>query len=225
MRRIASPGAFHAGRAWVLHHRRAAGPDQFRVDVADLGADGRAPERAELVVQVGELTFDLAAGRHPTLPLVDVAADSVSFAVPHGGDGALPPVTVRYRGGDAVAVDVADRVDVGTARVMFVNFAIQGLNDLFATPDDDYQPPRSYTRLTMRDEAASYSSRPGSEENSVGDGYAFTACAPRTAERAEPILQSRRRDDPEQAHLLRAGVLTLCCKPRPIRIMLSGANS
>ena len=62
---------------------------------------------------------------------------------------------------------------------MFVNFAIQGLNDLFATPDDDYQPPRSYTRLTMRDEAASYSSRPGSEENSVGDGYAFTIDAHR----------------------------------------------
>ena len=179
VRRIASPGAFQAGRAWVLHHRRAAGSDQFRVDVADLGADGRAPERAELVVQVGELTFDLAAGRHPTVPLVDVAADSVSFAVPHGDDGALPPVTVRYRGGDAVAVDLADRVGVGTARVMFVNFAIQGLNDLFATPDDDYQPPRSYTRLTMRDEAASYSSRPGSEENSVGDGYAFTIDAHR----------------------------------------------
>ena len=62
---------------------------------------------------------------------------------------------------------------------MFVNFAIQGLNDLFAAPDDDYQPPRSYTRLTMRDEAASYSSRPGSEENSVGDGYAFTIDAHR----------------------------------------------
>ena len=91
----------------------------------------------------------------------------------------LPPVTVRYRGGATVPVDLAARVGVGTARVMFVNFAIQGLNDLFATPDDDYQPPRSYTRLTMRDEAASYSSRPGSEENTVGDGYAFTIDAHR----------------------------------------------
>jgi hypothetical protein len=174
IRRIATPGAFQAARAWVLHHRRAAGLDQFRIDVADLGG---APERTELVVQVGDLTFDLPAGSFPTLPLVDVAADSVSFAVPHDGNG-LPPVTVRYRGAP-VAVDLADRVDVGTARVMFVNFAIQGLNDLFATPDDDYQPPRSYTRLTMRDEAASYSSRPGSEENSVGDGYAFTIDAHR----------------------------------------------
>ena len=175
VRRIFSPGAFHAGEAWVLHHRRAAGLDQFRIDVADLGW---VPERAELVVQVGDTVVDLAAGRYPTLPLVDVAADSVTFAVPHGGDG-LPPVTVRYRGGTPCPVDLAARVGVGTARVMFVNFAIQGLNDLFATPDDDYQPPRSYMPATMRDEAASYSSRPGSEENTVGDGYAFTIDAHR----------------------------------------------
>ena len=174
VRRIHSPGTFQATRAWVLHHRRAAGLDQFRVDVADLGG---VPERAELVVQVGDHVYDLAAGRLPTLPLVDVAADSVSFAVPAGN--ALPPVSVRYRGGETVAVDLAERAGVGNARVMFVNFAIQGLNDLFATPDDDYQPPRSYTRLTMRDEAASYSSRPGSTENSVGDGYAFTVDAHR----------------------------------------------
>jgi hypothetical protein len=123
-------------------NRRAAGLDQFRIDVADLGW---VPERGELVVQVGDTIVDLAAGRYPTLPLVDVAADSVSFAVAHDGNG-LPPVTVRYRGGATVPVDLAARVGVGTARVMFVNFAIQGLNDLFATPDDDYQPPRSYTR-------------------------------------------------------------------------------
>jgi hypothetical protein len=91
VRRIHTPGAFHAGEAWVLHHRRAGGLDQFRIDVADLGW---APERAELVVQVGGTVVDLAAGRYPTLPLVDLAADSVSFAVPHDGD-VLPSVTVR----------------------------------------------------------------------------------------------------------------------------------
>ena len=75
---------------------------------------------------------------------------------------------------------------------MFVNFAIQGLNDLFATPDDDYQPPRTYTRLTMRDEAASYSSRPGSEENSVGDGYAFTIDAHRRYRHPADVGDERR---------------------------------
>ena len=98
VRRIHSPGTFQAGRAWVLHHRRDAALDQFRIDVADLGADG-PPERADLVVQVGDTVIDLPAGRYPTVPLVDVAADSVTFAVP--ADGATPPpVTVRYRGGD-----------------------------------------------------------------------------------------------------------------------------
>jgi hypothetical protein len=177
VRRISIPGAFHASEAWVLYHRRAFGLDQVRIDVADLGADG-APERADLTVHVGDTAVELGAARYPTLPLVDVAADSVTFAVPHQGD-ALPSVTVRYRTGEPVPVDLNDRVDVGEARVVFVNFAIQGLNDLFATPDDDYDPPRTYTQLTMRDEAASYSSRPGSEENTVGDGYAFTIDAHR----------------------------------------------
>ncbi len=175
IRRIFTPGAFHAVESWVLYHRRVRGFDEIRIDLADLGT---APERADLRVQVGDRIVDLGAAQYPTLPLVDVAADSVTFAVPQDGD-ALPPVTVRYRSGQTVAVDLADRVEVGEARVMFVNFAIQGLNDLFTAPDDDYQPPRTYTRLTMRDEAASYSSRPGSEENSVGDGYAFTLDAHR----------------------------------------------
>ena len=145
--------------------------------MADLGADG-PPERADLVVQVGDTVVDLACG-----PLPDAAAGRRRRGL---GDVRRAGTTARTAPGHrplprraTVPVDLADRVDVGTARVMFVNFAIQGLNDLFATPDDDYQPPRSYTRLTMRDEAASYSSRPGSEENSVGDGYAFTLDAHR----------------------------------------------
>ncbi len=178
IRRIFSPGAFHAAESWVLYHRRDRGLDQIRIDVADLGWGGGIPEEADLRVQVADTVVELGPRRYPTLPLVDIAADSVTFAVPHDGRP-LPVVTVQYRSGQAVPVDLAERVNVGEARIMFVNFAIQGLNDLFATPDDDYQPPRTYTQLTMRDEAASYSSRPGSEENSVGDGYAFTLDAHR----------------------------------------------
>ena len=62
IRRISTPGAFQAGRAWVLHHRRARGFDEFRIDVADLGA--RVPPSApSWRVQVGDLIVDLAAGR------------------------------------------------------------------------------------------------------------------------------------------------------------------
>jgi hypothetical protein len=174
IRRIFTPAAFHADEGWVLYHRRASGLDQFRLDVLDLNG----AERADVTIRVGDTVVDLAAGNHPTLPLVDISADSVTFAVPHG-DGPLPEVVVRYRGGQTVPVDLDDTVGVGSARLMFVNFAIQGLNDLFATPDDDYRPPRSYCRLTMRDEAASYCSRPGSNETTVGDGYAFTLDAHR----------------------------------------------
>ena len=66
----------------MLYHRRVRGFDQIRIDVADLGT---APERADLRVQVGATTVDLGSAQFPTLPLVDVAADSVTIAVPHDG--------------------------------------------------------------------------------------------------------------------------------------------
>ena len=198
IRRIFTPGAFHAAEAWVLHHRRAGGLDQIRIDVADLGG---TPEQVDLVVQVGNTTVDLKAARYPTLPLVDVSADSVTFAVPND-DPELPAVAVSYRGAEPEPVDLAGRVGVGEARLMFVNFAIQGLNDLFALPDDDYDPPRTYTQVTMRDEAASYSSRPGSRETSAGDGYAFT-------------LAAHRRYRIPQMWAMNGGLLTLLAHDRP----------
>ena len=184
VRRTHIPSSGRAPDAYVLLHRRKADLDQIRVDVLDLGFDG-PPERADLVVEVdGTTIVDLRAvprdaGRDGVIdvPLVDVAADSVTVAVPCRDD-ALPMVTVRHRG-VTDEVNLAAPPPVGEARFMFVNFAIQGLNDLFATPDDGYDPPRSYAQLTMRDEKADYSSRPGAPENGVGDGYAFTIDAHR----------------------------------------------
>jgi hypothetical protein len=147
------------------------------VDVVELSSGGAAPQQAPLAVRVGGTVVDLGAGTPPVLPLVDVAADSVTLAVPHDGP-ALPAVSVRLRGIET-PVDLAGGHEVGETRVMFVNFAIQGLNDLFAVADDDYDPPRTYTQVTMRDEMASYSSRPGSRERHTGDGYAFTLDAHR----------------------------------------------
>ena len=51
-------------------------------------ADGGARARRAGACRWATLIVDLAAGRYPTLPLVDVAADSVTFAVPHDGDDA-----------------------------------------------------------------------------------------------------------------------------------------
>ena len=192
VRRTFIPRAGRAPDAHILLHRRGGGLDRIRVDVLDLGFDG-PPERADLVVKVdGRTVVDLdavprAAGPDEviTVPLVDIAADSVTVAVPVPQEGAaLPTVTVSHRQVES-ETHLADPVPAvgaggrGEARMMFVNFAIQGLNDLFAAPDDDYVPPRTYTELTMRDENADYSSRPGAPENGVGDGYAFTVDAHR----------------------------------------------
>jgi hypothetical protein len=175
IRRIHIPGPGAALDAWVLYHRRTPDLDEIRVDVVDLFA--HRSDRPDLALQVGDRVIDLRAEQPDLLPLVDLSADSVTVAVPRTGDD-LPPVIVTHHG-KAVDVDLAERAEVGSARLVFVNFAIQGLNDLFATADDDYTPPRTYAQVTMRDPGASYSSRPGSKENSAGDGYAYTLDAHR----------------------------------------------
>ncbi len=174
------PGPFHALEAWVLHHRRAGALDVFRVDVAALEDDpaNPAPELLDLVVGIGAQTFDLRSPDPARLPIACTAADSVTIAVPHGG-GPVPAVSVTCRGSGPTVVDPSEPQAAGGTRVMFVNFAIQGLNDYFATADTDYTPPRTYAQVTMRDEQASFSSRPGSREDHTGDGYEFTLAAHR----------------------------------------------
>jgi len=175
IKRIHIPGPGGAMDAWVLYHRRRGGSDEFRIDVVDLQVNNGS---LGMVVQVGDRVLDLNRPDPDALPLLDVSADSITFAVPHEGGGS-PPVSVSYRHGQAVPVDLDRRTGVGSARLMFVNFAIQGLNDLFATADDDYTPPRTYAQVTMRDPAASFSSRPGSKETTTGDGYGYTLDAHR----------------------------------------------
>ncbi|TQM38162.1 hypothetical protein [Pseudonocardia cypriaca] len=176
IRRIFIPQPGGALDAWVLYHRRTPERDEIRVDVVDLFAH-RQDGRPDLAVQIGDRMIDLRTPQPDPLPLVDISADSVTVAVPRTGDD-LPPVVVTHHG-RAVDVDLAAPAEVGSARVVFVNFAIQGLNDLFATADDDYTPPKTYAQVTMRDPGASYSSRPGSKESNTGDGYAFTLDAHR----------------------------------------------
>jgi hypothetical protein len=180
IRRTQLADVFRPDQGWVLMHRRENGFDHVRVDVTELKApttpgDGPGTTRgglADLVVTVGDTTVDLCTAELTELPMVDTAADSVVVTVPAT---AVPqPVTVAYAGLPPVPVDVTSPAGVGEARIAFVNFAIQGLNDYFAVPNTRYDPPRTYTQTTLRDEQATFSSRPGSVENDVGDGYAFT---------------------------------------------------
>ena len=227
--RTVMPDPRQARDAYVLLHRRRAGVDAVRVDVLDLSAEG-APERARLRVEVDhagvvervDLTdlATLAAAPPPPgtvidVPLVDIAADSMTVVVPHTEGAPKPTVTVRYRDNpaddDADVHDLTRPGDCGTARIVFVNFAIQGLNDLFATPDDDYVPPRTYTQLTMRDEQANYSSRPAKPENGDGDGYAFT-------------IEAHRRFRVPQMWAMNGGLLGLLAHDRPADLAAMAAD-
>jgi hypothetical protein len=111
----------------------------------------------------------------PSLLLINPFADYITVSIPKAE---LPEVTtVQWRGKD---YNVRDRDNVGQARIMFIHFCNQALNDLFEVPNKNYEPPRSFIQLTMRDDLAVYSSRPNSEENfntSGGiesDGYLYT---------------------------------------------------
>lgn len=184
--RVHIPEPGRALQAWALYRRREPGVEHVRLDVVSLEADPDAarpqPELVDLALVLGDRPpIDLRDPDLPVLPMVDTARDSVTVSVPTA-DGPVGPVTVRYRGGPEVTVPADAPARAGQARVMFVNFAIQGLNDYFATPTspDAREPrPRTYAQVTMRDEGARFSSRPGSMEDSTGDGYAFTLDAHR----------------------------------------------
>jgi hypothetical protein len=186
--------------AWVLSHRRADGLDHVRLDVVAIEGDDHVPGLADLAVTIGGTRVDLRRADLTALPLVDPSADSVVFTVPAGAD--LPSVDVSYHGVTTTGIDLAATVDVGRARVMFVNFAIQGLNDYFATPDTTYSPPRTYTQLTMRDDKATFCSRPGTPENGSGDGYAFA-------------LEAHRRHGVKQLWAMNGALLTLLAHDCP----------
>jgi hypothetical protein len=207
IRRIHIPAPGDALHAFALYHRREAGFDHLRVDVVALEADPESgsdrPDLVDLVITAAGRTIDIRDPGLPVLPLIDTAADSVTFSIPVAdGEPALTDVTVAYRGAGPVRVDPSAAPEAGEARVMFVNFAIQGLNDYLTTPATDYTPPRTYSQVTMRDEDACFSSRPGSREDHTGDGYEFT-------------LQAHRRHGIKQMWVMNGGLLVLLAQDCP----------
>jgi hypothetical protein len=141
----------------------------FRADFVDVSTS-----RLDYALEVDEVRFSLAdtpfaPENLPSLPEIDPFGDSVIITVPRALVN--DPPAVRWRG---AALDITQRTNVGAARVMFIHYCMQGLNDLFELPNKGYSPPRTYMETTMRDERATYSSRPNSREGTVPDGYAFT---------------------------------------------------
>jgi hypothetical protein len=187
--------------AWVLYHQRSGGFDHVRIDVVDLEAQRPARGLLDLVVTLGKTTVNLGSADLVELPFVDPSADSVVISVP--ADGEQPPtvdVCLHQKNREHIDLNVRERV--GQARVVFVNFAIQGLNDYFAPGDAAYSSPRTYTQVTMRDELATFCSKPGTVENNIGDGYEFT-------------LEAHRRYNIKQMWAMNGGLLDLLAHDCP----------
>lgn len=154
-----------AGPAWVGHVRRSDGVTHVRVDLDDIPADGALPVR----VRIGGtwLSADyLAARANPEgrLPLLDWAADTVTFSAPDPGGA---PVEFDVGGRRVAEAEAGGR---GRARLLLAHFCIQSINDLLEEPFGGYTPPRTYMQVTMADERGLYSSRPGAERVNPG-GY------------------------------------------------------
>ena len=175
----------HRGlHSWVPMHTRRDGLDHVRVDFLSTILPDGAGDRPPVRIRVGEELVDVGADRdgfaadeHVRLAILDRQLDSVVVSVPAPDDGSLPAVRVHAPTSDLapgpVAVDLAPR-EQRPVWLMIINYCIQGLNDLFEVPVDRYPDLRTYMRVTMRDEAGTWSSRPGSGEDADPDGYALT---------------------------------------------------
>ena len=185
-------GAAQPGLArWALLHRRAGGFDHLRLDLLSTipdGEDAKRDARPAASIEVDGAPAVVAdadwSGRpddeYIRIPLIDRELDSILVSVPVPPDGHLPHVEIRTgrkKVVSAARVELAARIQ--PVRLMFINYCIQQLNDLFEVPNDKYDPPRTYMQVTMRDERGSWSSRPGSAEDGDPDGYALTLDAHR----------------------------------------------
>ena len=175
----------HRGlRSWVLMHTRRDRMDHLRVDFLSTILPDRAGDRPPV-----RITRRRRVGRRRRRPervrsrRARPAADPGPAARLGGRLGARPgrrvpagragPRPDERPGTRAVAVDLAPR-ELRPVWLMIVNYCIQGLNDLFERAPSTATPPRTYMRVTMRDEAGTWSSRPGSGEDADPDGYALT---------------------------------------------------
>ena len=207
--RIHIPEPGRALAAWALYRRREPGFEHVRVDVVSLEADPEArstrPDLADLVLVLGGRMIDLRDPELPVLPLVDTAADAVTISVPEA-DGPVGAVTVRYRGARR-----GDRwrprrrctpAGPGSCSSTSRSRGSTTTSPPPTSPSAHDPVPRTYTQVTMRDEGARFSSRPGSMEDSTGDGYAFT-------------LEAHRRYGIKQMWAMNGGLLDLLAHDCP----------
>ncbi|MQA95680.1 MAG: hypothetical protein GEV11_13885, partial [Streptosporangiales bacterium] len=158
-------------RSWILYHRHADGFHHLRLDLTDVST-----ARPDVTIAFpGGPSYALARPwTLPAMPIIDPFADTIRLSVPDAG---LPDARRVEINGEPVDLTAPPRR--AKARMMFVHYCIQGLNDLFELPNKEYTPYRTYMQTTMRDEKGTYSSRPNSAEHGEEDGYALTLDAHR----------------------------------------------
>lgn len=164
-----SDGGDERDDAFSLYHKEDAQFYHFRVDLIDITTT-RLNFQLEVHGQRYFLTDEpFRPDLLPSLPNINPFSDYLTISIPKHTVAAISKI--RWRG---IEYDINNKVNVGRARIMFIHYCMQGLNDLFELPNKNYNPPRSFIQVTMRDEKASYSSRPNSKEGQVGDGYLYT---------------------------------------------------
>lgn len=166
---FASDGNAGPGPACVLYCSSDALYHYIRADFDDISTT-----RLPFDLQIDGMSISLATTPFipeslVSLPHIDPFADTVVAVIPKKD---IRQVTNLSWHGHSL--DVYRPTNVGRARVMFIHYCMQGLNDLFEAPNAHYDPPRTYMQTTMRDEYGTYSSRPQSAENDIGDGYLYT---------------------------------------------------
>ena len=160
-----------AERTNVVYYKEDAYFHQIRVDYVDISSD--IPRDFSLTVNKQEFSFKNQKSL-PFLPIVNPFYDYVTLSVPKLS---IPVINTLLWKGERIPINGTK--NVGKTRIMLIHYCMQGLNDLFEAPNKNYSPYRSYMQTTMRDELATYSSRPNSKEVNEEDGYMFTIASHR----------------------------------------------
>lgn len=155
-----------AERTNVIYYKEDSLFHHVRIDYVNISVD--IPRDFHLEINGMNFSFNNTKDL-PWLPIINFLHDYITLSIPKSE---VPKIEeFSWKGKN---IDLAAAKNVGKARIMFIHYCMQGLNDLFEQPNKNYAPYRTYMQTTIRDELATYSSRPNSTERFEEDGYMFT---------------------------------------------------
>lgn len=158
--------------AYVMYLKSTEQYHLIRIDFVDLIPENGRPT-PDINLEIGEYKWNFSwhseTNKLSNMPNINPFQDYIIFTIPKSE---IPEIqNIKWRK-DHVSMSTYTQCN---ARMMFIHYCMQGLNDLFEEPNKGYSPPRSFIETTMMDEFATFSSRPNAEEiRRIGDGYVFT---------------------------------------------------